>query len=118
MKNYPYLRYYDVDILKTIAIELESQIWLDDKYFDLNINSNNNGWINYWIVKRYSSEVTHYLAYFSKYLKKDDKEKFLSIFRDYQNKMIIIMLQYLKEEQKSAEDLLDEFHSRGLLIFK
>ncbi len=118
MKNYHYLRYYDVDILITIAIELESQIWLDDKYFDLNINSNNNGWINYWIVKRYSAEVTHYLAYFSKYLKEDDKEKFLSIFRDYQNKMIIILLQYLKDEQKSAQDLLDEFNSRGLLISK
>jgi hypothetical protein len=118
MKNYHYLRYYDVDILITIAIELESQIWLDDKYFDLNINSNNNGWINYWIVKRYSAEVTHYLAYFSKYLKEDDKEKFLSIFRDYQNKMIIILLQYLKDEQKSAQDLLDEFNSRGLLIYK
>ncbi len=118
MKNYHYLRYYDVDILITIAIELESQIWLDDKYFDLNINSNNNGWINYWIDKRYSAEVTHYLAYFSKYLKEDDKEKFLSIFRDYQNKMIIILLQYLKDEQKSAQDLLDEFNSRGLLISK
>jgi hypothetical protein len=118
MKNHQYLRYYDVDILITIAEDLESQMWLDDKYTNSNIDSNNNALINYWIVKRYSAEVTHYLAYFSKYLKEDNKEEFLTIFREYQNKMIIIMLQYLKDEQKSAQDLLDEFNSRGLLISK
>ena len=80
MKNHQYLRYYDVDILITIAEELESQIWLDDKYTNLNIDSNNNALINYWIVKRYSTEVTHYLAYFSKYLKEDNKEEFLYYF--------------------------------------
>jgi hypothetical protein len=32
--------------------------------------------------------------------------------------MIIILLQYLKDEQKSAQDLLDESNSRGLLISK
>ncbi len=84
MKNHQYLRYYDVDILITIAKELESQIWLDDKYSSLNVDSNNNALIKYWIIQRYSAEVTHFLAYFSKYLKEDDKEKFFSIFREYQ----------------------------------
>ncbi len=97
MKNHQYLRYYDVDILITIAKELEHQIWLDDKYTNLNTNSNNNALINYWIAKRYSAEVTHYLAYFSKYLKEDDKGGFLSILREYQKKMITIMLEYLKD---------------------
>ena len=113
-----YLRYYEVDILINIAKELKSQIWFDEQYSNLNLNSNNDTFINYWIVKRYSSELTHYLAYFCKDLKEDNKEEFLTIFREYQNKMIIIMLHYLKDEQKSAEDLLDEFNSRGLLISK
>ena len=116
-KNH-YLRYHEVDILITIAKELKSQIWFDEQYSNLNLNSNNNTFINYWIVKRYSSELTHYLAYFIKDLKEDNKEEFLTIFREYQNKMIINMLQYLKDEQKSAQDLLDEFNSRGLLISK
>ena len=116
-KNH-YLRYYEVDILITIAKELKSQIWFDEQYSNLNLNSNNDTFINYWIVKRYSSELTHYLAYFLKDLKEDNKEEFLTIFREYQNKMIINMLQYLKDEQKLAQDLLDEFNSRGLLISK
>ncbi len=113
-----YLRYYEVDILITIAKELKNQIWFDEQYSNLNLNSNNDTFINYWIVKRYSSELTHYLAYFFKDLKEDNKEEFLTIFKEYQNKMIINMLQYLKDEQKSAQDLLDEFNSRGLLISK
>jgi hypothetical protein len=116
MQKYQYLRYYDVDILITIAKELKIQIWFDDKYSNLNIDSNNNAWINYWIVKRYSAEVTHYLAYFSKYLNEDHKEEFLSMFREYQKKMITIMLEYLKDEQKSVQHLLDEFNQKGLLI--
>ena len=115
-KIYHYSPYYEVDILKTIAIELENQIWIDDKYFNLNINRNSNAWMNYWVVKRYSSEITYYYAYFSKYLKEESKEKFLSIFRDYQKKMITIMLEYQKEEQKSVQHLLDEFNQRRLLI--
>ncbi len=113
-----YLRYQEVDILITIAKELKSQIWFDEQYSNLNLDSNNDTFINYWIVKRYSSELTHYLAYFLKDLKEDNKEEFRTIFREYQNKMIINMLQYLKEEQKSAQDLLDEFNSSGLLISK
>ena len=113
-----YLRYYEVDILITIAKELKNQIWFDEQYSNLNLNSNNDTFINYLIVKRYSSELTHYLAYFFKDLKEDNKEEFLTIFREYQNKMIINMLQYLKDERKSAQDLLDEFNSRGLLISK
>ncbi len=113
-----YLRDYEVDILITIAKELKNQIWFDEQYSNLNLNSNNDTFINYLIVKRYSSELTHYLAYFFKDLKEDNKEEFLTIFREYQNKMIINMLQYLKDERKSAQDLLDEFNSRGLLISK
>jgi hypothetical protein len=116
MKNHQYFQYYDVDILITIAEDLESQIWLDDKYTNLNIDSNNNALLNYWIVKRYSAEVTHYLAYFCKYLKEDSKEEFLSMFREYQKKMITIMLEYLKDEQKLVQHLLDEFNHKGLLI--
>jgi hypothetical protein len=115
-KIYHYSPYYEVDILKTIAIELENQIWIDDKYFNLNINRNNNAWINYWVVKRYSTEITYYYAYFSKYLKEESKEIFRSIFRDYQKKMITIMLEYQKDEQKSVQHLLDEFNQRGLLL--
>ena len=116
MQNRQYLRYYDVDILITIVKELEKQIWFDDRYTNLNIESNNNAWINYWIVKRYSAEVTHYLAYFSKYLKEGDKEKFLCMFREYQKKMITIMLEYLKDEEKSVQYLLDDFNQKRLLI--
>ena len=97
---------------------MKSQIWFDEQYSNLNLDSNNDTFINYWIIKRYSSELTHYLAYFLKDLKEDNKEEFITIFREYQNKMIINMLQYLKEEQKSAQDLLDEFNSSGLLISK
>ena len=116
MKNRQYLRYYDVDILITIAKELESQLFFDDNYSNLNVDSNNNALLNYWIVKRYSAEVTHYLAYFSNDLKEEDKEEFFSIFREYQKKMITIMLEYLKAEQKPVEHLLDEFNQKGLLI--
>ena len=87
-----YLRYYEVDILITIAKELKNQIWFDEQYSNLNLNSNNDTFINYWIVKRYSSELTHYLAYFFKDLKEDNKEEFLTIFKEYQNKMIINMI--------------------------
>ena len=58
MKNHQYLRYYDVDILITIAEELESQIWLDDKYTNLNIDSNNNALINYCIKRIFGECVT------------------------------------------------------------
>ena len=114
-KNH-YSRYHEVDILINIAKELKSQIWFDEQYSNLNLNSNNDTFINYWIVKRYSSELAHYLAYFFKDLKDDNNEEYLTIFREYQNKMLTIMLEYLKDEQKSAQNLLDEFNSRGLLI--
>lgn len=114
-KNHQSFRYYDVDILRTIANELEGQIWLDDRYFNLDINRNNDVLLNYLTTKRYSAEVTHYLAYFSKELKEDYKE-FLDLFRDYQKKMLTIMLEYLKEEEDSVKHLLDEFNYKGLLI--
>jgi hypothetical protein len=120
-KNIPknqYLRYYEVDILINIAKELKSQIWFDEQYSNLSLDCNNNTFINYWIVKRYSIELSQYLTCFFKDLKEDNKEEFLTIFREYQNKMLTVMLEYLKDEQKSAQNLLDEFNSRGLLISK
>lgn len=116
IKNHQHLRYYDVDILITIAKELKSQIWFDEQYSNLNLDTKNNALINYWIVKRYSNEITHYLAHFLEDVKENDKEEFLTIFREYQNKMLTIMLEYLKDEQKSAQDLLDEYNRKMLLI--
>jgi hypothetical protein len=118
MKNHQDLRYYEVEILINIAKELKTQIWFDERYSNLSLDCNNNALINYWIVKRYSIEVTHYLAYFFKDLKENNKEEFLTIYREYQNKMLTIMLEYLKDEQKSAQNLIDEFNSRRLLISK
>jgi hypothetical protein len=116
MKNRQYLRYYDVDILITIAKELESQLFFDDNYSNLNLDTNNNALINYWIVKRYSNEITHYLAYIFRDVKEDNKEEFLTIFREYQTQMLTIQLEYLKDEQKLVQDLLDEFNHKMLLI--
>ena len=103
IKNNQHLRYYDVHILITIAKELDSQIWFDEQYSNLDLDSNNNALINYWIVKRYSNEITHYLANFLEDVKENDKEEFLTIFREYQYKMITIMLEYLKDEQKQRK---------------
>jgi hypothetical protein len=116
MKKYQYLRYYNVDILFTITKDLESQIWFDDKFSNLNLDSNNNALINYWIVKRYSNEITHYLAYFSKYLKEEDKEEFILFFRNYQKQMLMLMEEYLKKEQNTVKNLMDEYESNNLLI--
>ena len=116
IKNNQHLKYYDVDILITIAKELESQIWFDEQYSNLNLDTNNNALINYWIVKRYSNEITHYLAYIFRDVKEDNKEEFLTIFREYQTQMLTIQLEYLKDEQKLVQDLLDEFNHKMLLI--
>ena len=109
-------RHYEIKILRKIAEELKHQIYFDERYSNLDLNNNNNNLINYWIVKRYSNEITHYLAHFFTYVKEDNKEEFLTIFREYQNEMLTIMLEYLKDEQKSVQDLLDEFNRKTLLI--
>jgi hypothetical protein len=116
MKNYPYLRYYDVDILINIAKELESQIWFDEQFSNLDINTNNDALINFSIIKRYFSEISYYFVYLSQFLEDDKKKEFIYLFRDYQKRMLILMEEYLEKEQKSVRNLLDEFKSSNLLI--
>src|SRR5215208_5279813 len=111
-------KYYEVKIIRKIAEELSHQIHFDEMYSNLDLDSNNNNMINYWLTKRYFSEISYYFAYLYPFLDDETKKEFIHLFRDYQKKMLTIMLEYLKDEQKSAQNLLDEFNNRGLLISK
>ncbi len=66
-------------------------------------------------MKRYYCEVTHFFAHFFNDAQEYNKE-FIHLFREYQNKMIVLMLKYLKEEQVSVQDLHTECKNNRLLI--
>jgi hypothetical protein len=115
MTKNKYSGYFEVEILIDVALELKTQIQFDEQYSNSNWDSNNNAMINYWIMKRYSSEVTYYFTYLLTYLKDDNKE-FIRLFREYQKNTITMMSNYLKDEQKSVQDLLDDYNKKTLLI--
>ena len=65
-------KYYEVKILRKIADELNHQINFDEGYSNLDLDDNNNDMINYWITKRYFTEIIHYFAYLYPFLGNDN----------------------------------------------
>ena len=61
-------RHYEIKILRKIAEELKHQIYFDERYSNLDLNYNNNNLINYWVTKRYFTEIYHYFIYLYKFL--------------------------------------------------
>ena len=102
-------KYYEVKILRKIADELNHQINFDERYSNLDLDFNNNDMINYWITKRYFTEIIHYFAYLYPFLGNDNQSEFSNLFKDYKRKMITIMEECLEKEQESLRNLLYEF---------
>ena len=98
-------KYYEVKILRKIADELKHQIHFDERYSNLDLDFNNNDVINYWITKRYFTEIIHYFAYLYPFLGNDNQREFSNLFRDYKRKIITIMEECLKKEQESLQNL-------------
>ena len=98
--NKHFENHFEIKILRKIAEELKHQIHFDERYSNSKIDSNNNV-INYWITKRYFSEISYYFAYLCMALPDDKKNEFNNLFRDFQNRMVILMKEYLKKEQES-----------------
>ena len=107
--SYHFEKYYEVKILRKIADELKYQIHFDERYTNSDLDFNNNDMINYWITKRYFTEIIHYFAYLSPFSGNDNQSEFSNLFTDYKRKMITIMEECLKKEQKSLRNLLYEF---------
>ena len=101
--------YYEIKILRKISEELRHQIYFDERYSNLDLDFNNNNMINYWITKRYFTEIIHYFAYLSPFLGNDNQSEFSNLFKDYKRKMITIMEECLEKEQESLRNLLHEF---------
>ncbi len=102
-------KYYEVKILRKIADELNHQINFDEGYSNLDLDDNNNDMINYWITKRYFTEIIHYFAYLYPFLGNDNQSEFNNLFKDYKRKMITIMEECLEKEQEFLRNLLYEF---------
>ena len=102
-------KYYEVKILRKIADELKHQIHFDERYSNSDLDFNNNDMINYWITKRYFTEIIHYFAYLYPFLGNDNQSEFSNLFKDYKRKMITIMEECLEKEQESLRNLLYEF---------
>ena len=109
-------KYYEIKILRKISEELKHQIHFDERYNNLDLDSNNNNMINYWLTKRYFSEISYYFAYLYQFLDDENKKGFIHLFRDYQKQMLTLLEEYLEEEQKSIRNLLNEYESNNLLI--
>ena len=99
-------RHYEIKILRKIAKELKHQIYFDESYSNLDLNNNNNNLINYWVTKRYFTELYHYFMYIYKFLEEDKKDELNLLLKDYQEKMLMLMKEYLEKEEESVEDLL------------
>lgn len=99
-------RHYEIKILRKIAEELKHQIYFDERYSNLDLNNNNNNLINYWVTKRYFTELYHYFMYIYKFLEEDKKDELNLLFRDYQEKMLMLMKEYIEKEEKSVSYLL------------
>ena len=98
--------HYEIKILRKIAEELKHQIYFDERYSNLDLDANNNNFINYWITKRYFTEIYHYLIYIYKFLDEVKKDKLNLLLKDYQQKMLMLMKEYLEKEEKSVQCLL------------
>ena len=85
-------------------------------YSNLDLDSNNNNMLSYWLTKRYFSEISYYFVYLYQFLDDETKNEFIHLFRDYQKQMLILMEKYLEEEQKSTRNLLDDFESNNLIM--
>jgi hypothetical protein len=101
-------KHYEVQILRKIAEELKHQIYFDEKYTNLDLDFNNNSMINYWITKRYFTEIYHYFAYLYKFLDDEKKNEYNLLIRDFKEKMLILMKEYLEKEEQSIRYLLYE----------
>ena len=104
----PFDKHYVVKILRKIAEELKHQIYFDERYSNLDLDFNNNSMINYWITKRYFTEIYHYFAYLYKFLDDEKKNEYNLLIRDYKEKMLILMKEYLEKEEQSIRYLLYE----------
>ena len=94
--------HYEIKLLRKIAIELKHQIYFDERYSNSDLDANNNNLINYWVTKRYFTEIYHYFVHLYKFLDDDKKNEFNLLLRDYQERMLILMKEYLEKEEKSV----------------
>jgi hypothetical protein len=102
-------KHYEIKILKKIAKELKHQIHFDEKYSNSDLDLNNNTMINYWVAKRYFTEIYSYFNYVSLSLTDDNNNEFMHRVRDYKKRMLTLMKEYLEKEQVSLRNLLYEF---------
>ena len=70
--------HYEIKILRKIAEELKHQIYFDERYSNSDLDYNNNNLINYWVTKRYFTEIYHYFVHLYQFL--DNDKKMNSIF--------------------------------------
>ena len=99
-------RHYEIKILRKIAKELKHQIYFDERYSNSDLDYNNNNLINYWITKRYFTEIYHYFVHLYQFLDNDKKNEFNLLLKDYQERMLMLMKEYLEKEEKSVRYLL------------
>ncbi len=81
-------KHYEVKILRKIAEELKHQIHFDERYSNSDLDFNNNNMINYWITKRYFTEIIHYFAYLYPFLGNDNQNEFNYLIKDYKRKNV------------------------------
>ena len=98
--------HYEIKLLRKIAIELKHQIYFDERYSNSDLDANNNNLINYWVTKRYFTEIYHYFVHLYTFLDEETKNEFNLLFRNYQEKMLMLMGECLEKEKKSVEYLL------------
>ena len=102
-------KYYEVKILRKITEEIRHQIHFDERYSNSDLNFNNNDMINYWITKRYFTEIIHYFAYLYPFLGIDNQSEFSYLFKDYERRMLTLMEDCLEKEQESLQYLRQAF---------
>ena len=98
--------HYEIKILRKIAEELKHQIYFDERYSNSDLDYNNNNLINYWVTKRYFTEIYHYFVHLYQFLDNDKKNEFNLLLKDYQERMLMLMKEYLEKEEKSVRYLL------------
>jgi hypothetical protein len=98
--------HYEIKILRKSAEELKHQIYFDERYSNYDLDYNNNNLINYWITNRYFTEIYHYFVHLYQFLDNDKKYEFTLLLKDYQERMLMLMKEYLEKEEKSVRYLL------------
>ena len=91
-------KHYEIIILRKIAEELKHQIHFDEKYSNSDLNLNNNTMINYWVTKLYFTEIYSYFTYLSLSLENDNNNEFMHRLKDYKNRMLTLMKEYLEKD--------------------